>query len=138
MNGPVQKADTRILVVEDDPAVRRIIERGLTRDGYAVVSAGTAAEAAQLFKLGQPRFALVVSDVVLPDGSGPQLIETLRKVSPGLRVVYMSGYGEEALGLAGGDASFLRKPFAPADLRRAVLRALAERDRRRNAAQDIG
>jgi len=138
MNGPAQKADTRILVVEDDHAVRRIIERGLTRQGYAVVSASTASEAAQLFRLGQPRFALVVSDVVLPDGTGPQLMASLREDRPDLRVVYMSGYGEEALGLAGSNETFLKKPFAPADLRQAVLRALAERDRHRDSAQDIG
>jgi DNA-binding NtrC family response regulator len=116
----------RVLVVEDDPAVLAIVNRALTRAGHAVITAGNAAEGLRIFDLVNPTFDLVVSDVILPDRPGPMMVASLRKRSPDLAVVYMSGYGEESLGLGDGEEiTFLHKPFAPPQLLQAVQEALS-------------
>ncbi len=116
----------RVLVVEDDPAVLSIVNRALTRAGHAVITAGNAAEGLRIFDLVRPTFDLVVSDVILPDRPGPMMVASLRKRSPHLAVVYMSGYGEESLGLGDGEEiTFLHKPFAPRQLLQAVQEALS-------------
>jgi PAS domain S-box-containing protein len=116
-----------ILLVEDDDRVRRVASLALGRHGYHVLEAATPEEALELFALHMHRIELVVSDVVLPQTSGPELHRKLAMRKQGLRVVYISGYTEnivvdrERLDLG---ADVLEKPFAPEALVRRVREAL--------------
>ena len=113
-----------ILVVEDDPAQRRLVERVLARLGHTVIAVGSASEAlargADLEGLD-----LLVSDVVLGEGSGDAVARQLRAVVPGLAVILVSGTARADV-LAGIEgAIFLPKPFLPSDLVSAVDTLLA-------------
>jgi two-component system, cell cycle sensor histidine kinase and response regulator CckA len=117
----------RILVVEDDPGVRALVERTLARLGHQAVGAASAAEALRVFDRLRPPFDLVLTDIILPDRPGTELHRALTRRVPGLPVVFMSGYGEEALESRGGGpvgAPFLPKPFSPEQLRAVIQRAL--------------
>ncbi|GEM_PF-3136516 len=116
-----------ILVVEDDDAVRTVVEAMLARSGYAVLTAGTGAEALRLCAERGGRIDLLLSDVVMPGMSGPALVERLREIGPDLSVLFMSGYagGEtQQLEGIGPDAAFLEKPFTHEALTEKVREAL--------------
>jgi PAS domain S-box-containing protein len=117
----------RILLVEDNDAVRDISQKTLISLGYQVVSVADADEFAHVLKSGEV-FDLVLCDVVLPGGtSGPQLVQRLRAEYDGIKVVFMSGYSPEASTSHGVDISqetLLSKPFSRADLSIAVEKAL--------------
>jgi CheY-like chemotaxis protein len=122
---PRPVSGVRLLVVEDDPAVRELMRRALGRDGHAVAAVGSAADALRAFDGARPPFDVVVIDVVLPDRSGPVLARALRRRHPGVGVVYASGYGE----YGGADREpgvFLPKPFTPVELQTAIQRALPQ------------
>ena len=126
--GTVPQGGLRILVVEDDPRVRALMERTLDRLGHQAVTAGSAAEAIRIFDRVRPPFDLLLTDVVLPDRPGPELYRALARRVPGLPVILMSGYSESALerrgaGLEG--AEFLPKPFSPDQLKIVIYRAMA-------------
>ncbi|MCA9701868.1 MAG: response regulator, partial [Myxococcales bacterium] len=105
----------RILLVDDDDSVRRTVEKILLRGGYQVVSC-TGPEAA-LAKAGEDRdFDLVVTDVIMPQMSGPALVERLLALLGPRPVVFLSGYASAAQSMLGGHAGFLPKPFTPAQL----------------------
>ena len=110
-----------LLVVEDDEALRQLLERLLATAGYAVLSAATGAEALELCASGEEQIDLVVSDVVLPGIGGVELVSRLRERFPDARALLMSGYTEEVIGeaLAPG-TRFLGKPFTAAELRAGV------------------
>jgi two-component system cell cycle sensor histidine kinase/response regulator CckA len=121
---PRPVSGVRVLVVEDDPSVRELIQRSLQREGHAVAAVGTAADALRAFDGARPPFDVVVLDVVLPDRSGPVLARALRRRHPTVGVVYASGYGdhpdnEREPGI------FLAKPFSTQELQVAVPRAIA-------------
>ena len=111
----------RILLVEDEAPVARLVERVLTDHGYHVVRTASADEA-RAAVVRERAFDLVLTDVVLPGQSGRALVEELRASAPGLRVLFMSGYTEDAIVRHGVDAQveFLHKPFTVASLTRRV------------------
>jgi len=121
-----------VLLVEDEEAVRSFVSRVLGRHGYAVRQAATAEGALELVENGL-RPALLVTDVLLPSASGPELAESLRSRIPGLAVLFISGYEADRLAPDGRFApgvAFLAKPFASDELLRAargVLEAPAHR-----------
>jgi CheY-like chemotaxis protein len=130
-----------VLLVEDDEAVRSVLARVLVREGFALLMAGSAAEALRIFEQAPREPQVLVTDVILPDRPGPELAQALVRRCPGLPVLLMSGYGHEELERRGEVAlpyPLLPKPFTPADLVRAVracieARGLGERGARRSS-----
>lgn len=116
-----------VLVVDDEPAVRRFAARVLGEAGYDVAEAGDGAEALSLIRDGAVKPSVVVSDIVMPRMNGVELLESLSLERPRLPMILMSGYGSEALqgrGIA-SPCSVLPKPFSPGTLVAEVRRCLS-------------
>ncbi|MBN8612224.1 MAG: response regulator [Deltaproteobacteria bacterium] len=123
--GAARKPGARILLVEDDPAVRRVVRQVLERAGYVVTEAATPAEA---LTIGADGVALMLTDVVMPDMTGRQLADQLVVKHPGLRVLYMSGYTENSVvhhGVLEAGIDFLPKPILPTALLDTIEAVLA-------------
>ncbi len=112
-----------VLVVEDEPAVRYLVQRILEDHGYEVLLAADGAAALDLAERRGHRLDLVITDMVMPEMSGPQLIDRLRSAGCTAKVLFMSGYSTEPLPAAG--TAFLAKPFSPAQLARQVQTLLS-------------
>jgi signal transduction histidine kinase/ActR/RegA family two-component response regulator len=130
---PVGEADTgdeTILLLEDETGVREMAERQLTVRGYRVLAVAKCAEALELAEQHDGPIDLLLVDVVLPQMSGPEVAARLGTLRPAAKVLYVSGYTDEALGehgvLAPGIA-FLAKPFTSAQLGRKVREVLDDR-----------
>jgi two-component system cell cycle sensor histidine kinase/response regulator CckA len=117
-----------ILLVEDEEGLRALNARGLISRGYSVLEAGNGVEAIEeLAKVGG-RVDLVVSDVVMPEMDGPTLLKELRKRNPTLKIIFVSGYAEEAFAKSlpqGEQFSFLPKPFTLKQLVGAVKETMS-------------
>ncbi|HVF37453.1 MAG TPA: response regulator [Sphingomicrobium sp.] len=115
-----------ILLVEDEPTVRTVAERALTRHGYKVLTANNGEEALELVE-GEEDIALLISDVVMPVMDGPQLVRRARTTRPDMPILFMSGYAEEQLrkSIDIANVAFLPKPFSVQELAEAVRKALA-------------
>ncbi|BCS31312.1 hypothetical protein TBR22_A05120 [Luteitalea sp. TBR-22] len=116
-----------VLVVEDDQAVRDIITHVLRNHGYRVTAMPGGA-AALAYVEGGGEVDLLVSDVMMPSMSGPALVDELTRVRPGLRVLFLSGYTEEATAITGlrpAHVAFLQKPFTFSALLTKTREALA-------------
>jgi PAS domain S-box-containing protein len=116
-----------LLVVEDEPSVRQLTKILLEKAGYRVVIAANAQEAAELFQRHGESIALLITDVVMPGPSGPALLRHLSEQRHGLKVLYMSGYADDAVASQGAldpGAAFLQKPFTADRLVRKVREAL--------------
>jgi CheY-like chemotaxis protein len=112
-----------ILLVEDEDAVRTIARLALEMHGYTVLEADGGADAVRLAGTHPGPIDLLVSDVVMPEMGGRQLLETLRGTRPALRVLFMSGYTDDAVllhGVVESRDSFIQKPFTPLALARKV------------------
>jgi CheY-like chemotaxis protein len=112
--------------VEDEPMVRDIAQRVLSRAGYSLHVARSADEALVLLP-GLGPLDLLLTDVVMPGRSGRELADELRVQRPGVPVLFMSGYTEDAVvqrGVHGGQMQLLQKPFTPSSLLAAVAKAL--------------
>lgn len=111
---PLAGQGETVLLVEDEQAVRELTGRILTENGYRVIDAEDGRRARVLYDGLQGEIDLLLSDVVMPGMSGPQVAEELRGMSPDLRVLYMSGHAGDVLdhhGLAGEELQLLEKPF---------------------------
>ena len=115
-----------VLLVEDEPMVRSVAERALTRHGYTVIPADNGEDALEILGRGE-EIDLLVSDVVMPGMDGPTMAREARKDRPDLKILFMSGYAEEQLrnSINVDNASFLPKPFSVQELAEAVKRSLA-------------
>jgi two-component system cell cycle sensor histidine kinase/response regulator CckA len=117
-----------ILLVEDEDPVRAVNGRALSARGYTVLEAASGIEALQIMEERESPVDLVVSDVVMPEMDGPTLLRELRKRYPDLKVIFVSGYAEDAFkkNLPEGEAfNFLPKPFSLKQLVETVKQTLA-------------
>ncbi|QJX00504.1 PAS domain S-box protein [Frigoriglobus tundricola] len=124
---PARRGTETVLLVEDEEAVRRICRIGLESQGYVVLAAGSGRDAIEVLRGHHGPIDLVVTDVVMPEMSGRELAEAVRKVKPGVRVLYMSGYTDDAIvrhGVREAQDAFLQKPFSPLGLARKVRAVL--------------
>lgn len=120
-------ARVSVLLVDDDPLIRRILERIIRRLGHAVATASNGHEAATIFAASDPRPRLVVTDIEMPGMRGEELAVQLRRVQPQLPVLFVSGAnGSDELQdfLKTGSAELLAKPFREQDLVDAINRLL--------------
>lgn len=116
-----------VLIVDDDESVRALARWVVERAGYPAVVARDGDEALEKFRADPGSFGLVLLDLTMPRMSGEEVLVGLRSIRPGVRVVIITGYGEDAVrdGEAQGIAGFLQKPFSP-DALRAMLQRCAE------------
>ncbi len=108
-----------ILIAEDDPLVRTLARKVLQQAGYAVLVAAGGAEALRLADEHPGPVDLLVTDVVMPGMNGRELMRQLVRRRPGVRVLYLSGYSDEAVerhGVLDPGTAFMQKPFTPAAL----------------------
>ncbi|HSE51523.1 MAG TPA: ATP-binding protein, partial [Gemmatimonadales bacterium] len=121
-----------VLLVEDDPAVRKLVSRSLGVLGFQVLEVPDGIAALQKVTELDGRVDVVLTDMVMPGMSGIDLVTRLREKWPGIGVVMMSGYTGDSYVEAEGfpqDVGFLEKPFAVAELRRTIWNAVAARAR---------
>ena len=119
-----------ILIVEDQSEVRIFAARALRSYMYTVMEAANAEEALTVFEETPAPIDLVVSDVVMPGASGPELMESLKERYPAIKVLFMSGYTEHVTVQNGGigtDSVFVEKPFTAERLAAKVREALGKR-----------
>jgi two-component system, cell cycle sensor histidine kinase and response regulator CckA len=103
-----------ILLVEDEEGLRQLNARGLASRGYTVLEAGNGVEAIEVLEKYDGKVDLIVSDVVMPEMDGPTLLRELRSRDPALKIIFVSGYAEDAFQKhlpADGKYAFLAKPF---------------------------
>jgi DNA-binding NtrC family response regulator len=120
----------RILIVDDEPAVRRFVARALMEEGFLVEEAGDGAAALQVVLAASPAVHAVVSDIAMPELDGVELLRALAASHPQLPVILMSGYGAtqlEGMGIA-APCGILAKPFPPERVVEEVRRCLQDVD----------
>jgi PAS domain S-box-containing protein len=120
-----------ILLVEDDAAVRVLTRQSLERLGYRILEAEGACEALRIAEAWREPIDLLITDVVMPDRSGRELAESLVARRPRMRVLFVSGYNEDALlrqGIAHATSNYLQKPFALVALAKRVREILNQQD----------
>jgi len=123
------RGDETILLVEDSETVRSLVKRYLEKHGYQVIDAPSGADALRSARSHDGEIALLVTDVVLPKMDGHALAQRLAQLRPETKVLYMSGFSDDALshnGVVAGDIALLQKPFAPPTLLREVRRILGD------------
>ena len=117
-----------VLVVEDEPDVRRMAERILTNGGYSVIGTSQGADALELCQSGRQRIDLLLTDVIMPEMLGTELVEKVRSMRADLPVLYMSGYSHEVLApqalTQDGGSAFIEKPFSAQALQAAIRELL--------------
>jgi two-component system cell cycle sensor histidine kinase/response regulator CckA len=117
-----------ILLVEDEEGLRTLNARGLVSRGYTVLEAGNGVEAMEVLERNEGGVDLVVSDVVMPEMDGPTLLKEMRKRNPDLKIIFVSGYAEDAFEKhlpEHGQFAFLPKPFTLKQLVAAVKETMA-------------
>jgi CheY-like chemotaxis protein len=117
-----------ILLVEDEDAVRSLVETILTADGYKILVANSPVQAVDICGSFPGTIDVLLTDVVMPEMSGPELAEELLTVRPDLKVIFMSGYAGEHLdeeGVNAEGASLIQKPFTAAALEEKIRQTLS-------------
>jgi two-component system cell cycle sensor histidine kinase/response regulator CckA len=103
-----------VMVVEDEPGVRSLVATVLKKAGYRVITAESAGTAMATLAQEIGEVHLVITDVVMPGGTGPELVNAVTTLRPGIKALFMSGYAEPALrqGQRALGQEFLQKPFS--------------------------
>ena len=124
---PSARGQETVLLVEDEEGVRLIAMLVLEAQGYLVLDAPGAEEALRLVAQHQGRIDLLLTDVVMPEMNGRELADEVMRQREGIKVLFMSGYTDDAVfrhGLLYKDVAFLQKPFTPDALVRKVREVL--------------
>jgi PAS domain S-box-containing protein len=124
-----RRGDETILLVEDETVVRHLVAEILETSGYTVMQAGDGPSALELLRRHAGKLDLLVTDVVMPGMSGPEVAQAVTSMRPGTEVLYTSGYTDSAIGHHGvlePGIAFLQKPFSADDLTRKVRTLLDE------------
>jgi PAS domain S-box-containing protein len=111
---PVTRGHETVLLVEDEAALRELLEEALRGNGYAVIVARDGAEASRLASAHDGVIDVMVTDVIMPGITGPKAVELVARTRPAMKVLYISGYSDEAVaerGLTGPGRAFINKPF---------------------------
>jgi two-component system, cell cycle sensor histidine kinase and response regulator CckA len=119
LNPPAQKGSETILLVEDAEPVRRLARTILEGFGYEVLLAANGSEAKHLCELNQHQINLLLTDVILPGISGREVAEQVLRINPAIRVLFMSGYTDDAVighDILSAGVNFIQKPFSPDQL----------------------
>jgi CheY-like chemotaxis protein len=122
-----EEAYGQILLVEDAEDLRELTRKTLEKRGYAVIEARNGREAIEICDKYPGKIDLLLSDVVMPEMSGPELADQVALRFPSIKVLFMSGYTREAIlhrGIVAQGEGFLQKPFTPTDLATKVRHAL--------------
>ena len=130
VDGPIGGSET-VLLVEDDTRVATLVASALRKAGYTVLEAPDARRAIDIVSRHQGAIDLLLTDVVMPGMNGRELAEYVTLALPGTRVLYMSGYSDDAVlqrGIETATANFLQKPFSMEALARKVRQVLMYRD----------
>ncbi|PWU01550.1 MAG: hybrid sensor histidine kinase/response regulator [Terriglobia bacterium] len=123
----VQAGHETVLVVEDEESVRKLLTDVLRRRGYRVLEAGDGAEALHIYEERHREIHLILTDMVMPKMTGPELASQVVRIHPGARILFMSGYTDDILrrtGALGSGMSLLQKPLRPETLAAKVREAL--------------
>jgi CheY-like chemotaxis protein len=116
-----------VLVAEDQPQLRALMQHGLAERGYRVLEAGDGREALDIAARHDGPIHLLLTDVVMPNMGGQELAERLLLARPSTRVLFISGYSDDAIwlnGVFGPQSAFLQKPVEPDVLARKIRDAL--------------
>ena len=129
---PVFRADGEVvLLVEDEPEVQRMAERILSKGGFLVLKTDLGSEALGLCADPDQRIDLLLTDVIMPEMLGTELVERARRLRSDLRVLYMSGYSHDVLApqalTDSGESGFIEKPFSSTALLGAIGELLGDR-----------
>jgi CheY-like chemotaxis protein len=125
--GTGDRGSETILLVEDEDGVRALVTQVLSRQGYTVIETSHGQEALEQYERHTGSISLLLTDVVLPQMSGREVAERLKALRPNIKVLYMSGYTDDAIlrhGVIGQETAFLQKPFTTASLARKVREVL--------------
>jgi two-component system, cell cycle sensor histidine kinase and response regulator CckA len=121
---------TSVLLVDDDPSLRRSVKKGLQGEGFSVLTAGTAEEALRIAADPTVRFDVVVMDIVLPDSWGSQVAMEQSLFRPGIPVIFVSGQTRDDVVLEASsghdEIPFLAKPFSVEELAQAIRKAVGK------------
>jgi PAS domain S-box-containing protein len=123
----IRRGSETVLLVEDEDVVRSLARQILERAGYSVLEASRGDEALSLCAAYQRPIQLLLTDVVMPETSGKEVAERLRILHPEIKVLFMSGYTDEAIvhhGVLDAKVEFIQKPFTPAALARKVRQVI--------------
>lgn len=126
--GDFPKGEETLLLVEDEEALRNLTAKVLRDQGYTVLEAANGDEAIKLARNFPQRIHLLVTDLVMPQMGGKELVEQFKRLHPDCRVLFISGYTDEVMtdqGLLGHGALFLQKPFSPFEFLRKIREVLS-------------
>jgi len=112
---PMKRGSETVMLVEDEEMVRKLASELLEESGYVVLSASGGEEAIYFATTNKGRIDLLITDVVMPKVSGKEVAEQVRKIHPETKVLFMSGYTDEAIvhhGIVDSNIAFIQKPFS--------------------------
>jgi DNA-binding NtrC family response regulator len=113
---PDTSGSETLLIVENESAIRNLLQVALRRNGYTVLAAESGREALDLVRNHAGAIHLLITDVVMPDMDGPELVKYISTIRPDTPALFMSGYMDDTLGDRGilsTNANFIQKPFSP-------------------------